>query len=122
MTIPAEHPLSLYEGDDTILRFWYHTAPNKFDRTDIQPVDLTGASIRLAAKRSITDDVPLFISDAELYNASEGKYAITFPSSATHGITQGKQLDLVYDMQLTEQGGLIHTILRGTFTIIPEVY
>ena len=112
--MPAIQSLELYEGDDTV---W---ALQRLSREG-NPIAITGAVIRMAIKRRYTDPEPLMIVYAQRFNPELGKFALVVPSSTTKGLTGGKPISLLYDVQLA-QDGLTKTIFTGLLNITPEVY
>ena len=114
MPLPPIHALSLYEGDTTIFRGQF--------KNEKGPVNLAGALISFGAKKSFLETTPLFLKSAQIYNAALGKFAIVFTPDETDGITKGKVLPLVYDIQVILPTGVVTTVARGDLTIAPEVH
>lgn len=110
--MPAAHDLKLYSGDTTVFVL-------QWLGDDGLPIDISSAAIRLAAKKAISDPAPFILANAQIVNGPLGKFAIVFPSEATHNIGQH---ELVYDLQATFSNGFVRTLFRGIFNIEREVY
>ena len=115
MAIPARYDLRLYEGDDTMLVMqWKDDAGN--------PKDLSTSTIKLGAKRELTDKALLFEVDGQIINAPLGKFALAIPNAMTTGITDGKLTRLAYDVEIVLPSGLTQTLFHGFINVQPEVY
>lgn len=115
MALPAIKDLQLYSGDTSLFIF-------QWTDVDGNPIAIKNSQVRLAAKRNMTDQIPLFIVNAQIFNEQKGKFAIPFPSEATHNIGNGLPVNLVYDVQITLPNNYVRTLFRGQLSIIPEVY
>ena len=111
MPLPASQELAAYQGDSYVLKCQYQDAEGT-------PLDLTGAAVRLAAKAAINDPDPVMILAGQLYNPPKGKFAFAITPTASKRLP----LSMVYDVQITFRDGFVRTIMRGNFTLIPEVY
>ncbi len=92
---------------------------------DALPLDLTGATIKLTAKRSIADSDAdaAFQVEGTLLDAAAGLAQVVIPATATNDRTAYPDdgTTLVYDLELTEQGGRRTTLEVGTFQILADV-
>jgi len=89
------------------------------------PVDLTGATIWMSAKRSYPDTVYVFqistvTDDVEITDEEGGLATVTIPPDATSGLSSQVNT-LVYDIQVRESDGTITTVGSGTITVNPDV-
>ena len=115
MAIPARYDLQLYEGDDTVLAMQWT------DREGT-PKDIGTSTIKLGAKRSLTDKTLLFEADGQIVNAPLGKFAVSIPNHVTTGLTGGKLTRLPYDLEIILPSGLTQTLFYGFINLHPEVY
>ena len=111
MSLPASHDIAIYQGDTIVLKLQYHDAKGN-------PLDLTGASVRLAGKVNITDKDPTLLLDGQVYNAHLGKFAFSLDVAASTQLPP----KLVYDIQLTLANKFVRTILHGNLETVREVY
>ena len=112
--MPAKYDFAIYEGDNCLKYFTYT------DDMD-NPVDLTGATIKLTAKEDITQSTSFVESNGVIDDAATGEFHIPFIPSQTKGLISHKEKTLSYDIQVTQSDGKIHTLLFGNLKIYPEV-
>lgn len=103
----------------------------KFDATIIlngDPVDLTGGTVRMTAKWSVSDsdaDAVFQLSSAsaseiEIVSAVDGQIRVTISSSNTEDLPYRKT-ELPYDIQFVDVSGSVYTVLYGTLTVVPDI-
>ena len=112
--MPARYDFSIYEGDNCSKYFTYTDEQN-------QPVNLTGATIKLTAKESASSSTAFITSDGVIDDAPNGDFNIPFIPSQTKGLINHEEKTLVYDLQITQSDGKIHTILYGNLKVHPEI-
>lgn len=109
----AETPICIVRGDDKKFRLHFTT-------DGVTPVNLTGAKVYLTVKKRIEDAD----SDAVIQKI------VTTHTDPVNGITEIKlshtetKIDLgryFYDVQLTDAGNEVKTVLIGYFTVTKEV-
>jgi hypothetical protein len=114
MSLPGSYDFELYEGDSNKKGF-------QFLEEDRTPVNLTGSTIILTAKRHIHDIDPVVTLHAVFDNAENGDFhLVVLPSDTKNLGTAGVPLILFYDMQYTHLDTVI-TITFGKLTILPEI-
>lgn len=94
---------------------------------DGSPVDITGGTVRMTVKWAPTDaDVSAIFalssstSGITLTDPTNGVFTVNIPASATSTVPY-RLTKLVYDIQLTTSGSEVFTILRGFFTVVPNI-
>lgn len=95
---------------------------------DGEPVDLTGGTVRMTAKWSVSDadDDAVFQlsstipSEIEVTSAVDGEILVTIASALTDSLPYRK-VELPYDIQFVDVSGNVYTVLYGTLTIVPDV-
>lgn len=111
--MPGSYPLMIYRGDTTS---WKFTLWANADKTT--PTDLTGSTAAAHIRQSNTslkEPVPM-VCAIELPNIIN----VTLPAAATADIpARGHQGQ--WDLQLTNSGGGVQTVLAGTVTIVGDV-
>ena len=115
MAIPARYDVKIYEGDDTTLVLQWRDM-------DGTPKDLGTSTIKMGAKRSLTDKALLFSVDGQIINAPLGKFALAIPNAMTTGLTEGKLTQLPYDVEVVLPSGFTQTLFYGFIKLQPEVY
>lgn len=85
------------------------------DNTGNTYTPVQGDKLRFALKKSYTDKYPLIVKNipidtCELYLASRDTKFLEQPET------------YVYDIQITLNNGVVDTFIRGTLTLIEEVY
>lgn len=94
---------------------------------DSTPVNLTGYSARMQARRSYTESAYVFeltSSSGITLGGSAGTIALLY--SATNTATVGTTLantktQLVYDLELVSGTGVVTRLVQGVITVWPEV-
>lgn len=112
--MPGRYDFPLYEGDNCEQQYTY-TAP------DGSPINITGYTIKLTAKKAIADVSPFFEVTGVIEDAAAGKFKVPFLPAVTKGKSLGQVQRLKYDLQLTTGTGEIETITFGDITLYPEV-
>jgi hypothetical protein len=80
-----------------------------------EPLDLTGASFRMQARRSATAPDVAFFFEPVATEPAEGKFAV--PGA----IIEAPAGAYVYDVEITLSSGRVLTPISGSFTITPDV-
>lgn len=111
---------SMYRGDDEALEL------TLLDADGVTPLDLTGCSIRFTAKRKDSDtDANAIIakvtpSEIEIdANPLLGLATVYIVPADTSALTA--KTKLLWDVQVTDGAGLVHTVATGTLTILPDI-
>jgi len=85
------------------------------------PVNLTGFSAAMQVRAEVTDDLLASFSTTNgsiALGGTAGTITLSAAPSVTIGWTFGAGL---YDLQLTDSGGGVTTLIAGIFTVTPAV-
>lgn len=94
--------------------------------TDGGPFDLTNCAVQFTAKRRLRDpdEDAVIIKDLddgiEVTNASGGLATLRLASADTVGLP-AQRTSLYYDIQVTDEDGLISTPIEGRLIVRPDV-
>jgi hypothetical protein len=101
-----------------------------FDLAVIQnslPFDLTGATVRMTAKWNYTDAdlaavfaISTDTGDIVVTDAAGGLATVTVPITATSSLPAA-QVQLVYDIQVTDSASHVFTVNSGILYVQPDV-
>jgi len=104
--------LELYRGDTKRYSFTF--------KRDGVAIDITGYTIRFTVKREKTDsdsDAVITKDVTSHTNAAGGESAVDLSSAETN-VPEGSYC---YDIQTTDAGGAISTVLAGAFIVTEDV-
>ena len=111
--LPGSYPLTIYRGDTAQWTFTLWA-----DAAKTTPTDLTGSTAAAHIRQSNTslkEPVPMTCS-IELPNIIH----VSLPAAATASIpARGHQGQ--WDLQLTNTGGVVQTVLAGSVSIVGDV-
>jgi len=86
------------------------------------PINLTGFTAKCQLRANASSDTAVLTattSDGTLViTGAQGRIAFAISATAMGAIAAGTY---VYDLEIESSGGVVTTILTGTFTITPEV-
>jgi hypothetical protein len=88
--------------------------------------DITGATFWMTAKWHVTDADGAAVfqistaDDMAILDPENGRVGVTIKPSKTIGLPASK-IDLSYDIQMKTSTGDVHTVLRGTLVVTPDV-
>lgn len=92
------------------------------------PLNLTDYEANMMVRTSFDAASPVLsfsttgISPALVITALTGIITLTIPASVTSAVSfKGEQVDYLYDLEITDVGGVIHRAGEGTFTIRREI-
>ncbi len=110
MSIPANTPISFYQGDDERLNIIWESPPGT------PAADLTAAAIAMHIRNGVADDADIVIeaSVGDGITITDGPAATfeIFFSKAKTVLLIGTE-DFKYDIQVTPAGGDTKTVLQG---------
>jgi hypothetical protein len=113
MSKPTLYNIDIYQGDDYSWGF-------EFTANDV-PIDITGWSIYLTAKRNITDPDSSAVIQKIVTSHTDpvnGKSAMNLTHTETDAFPEGI---LIYDIQIKTLAGEIHTIYKGQMKVSADV-
>lgn len=108
--IPGTHPVVLYRGDDWAMTVIVQTSSQ-------QPISLTGWTYRAQIRKKATDTSIIGQFDVRLDNEQDNKLIV----SITHAASTALESNGVWDLELTDETGLVQTVLAGPVTVIQDV-
>ena len=103
-----------FSGDTLVLNFTYK------DENGI-PVDMTSQTVKMDIKITPTDAVPLLTLtelDGIVLGNAESNIVATVTDTQTLNLGVA---DFVYDMEFTDQGGHVNTLISGSITLEQSV-
>lgn len=103
--------LELYQGDDYPLRL-------EFENLDGSSQDVSGFTYRAQIRRAATSPgAPLATFDVDLAQAASGVVELLLPSDQTAGLPAR----CVWDLEETDDNGIVTTLMAGAVTVEREV-
>ena len=119
MTAIAQN-FSMYRGDTRNLNFTARDDSNNL-------VDITGATLRWAAKHAVNSTGAAVISKATggsgitITDGPNGAYTVALLPADTSGLSIEKQIQLVHEVEITDASSNVDTISVGTATILRDI-
>ena len=107
----ASRDITIIQGDDTQFAITFR------DPETLLPINFTGWTFDAVAKASYAGAT--WATATVSHNNTGGRVLITFPAAQTGLLTPDAVG--VWDLQGTDTGGLIHTIVRGAATVLADV-
>lgn len=107
--------LTIQQGDTFALDVQW------IDDTTGQPVDLTGATARMQLRSYYASPavvLDLAVGTGITIDAAEGRFTIVASATQTAGLSAQSG---VYDLEVTFASNVVKKVIRGTFTVDPEV-
>jgi hypothetical protein len=121
-SLPGVYNLTVYRGDTFNLDCAFNTATawDAFGNpTSWTPVNMTGGTLQ-AEVRDSTQEAATLLETFNITNlvAASGSFTLNLTPSQTNGVawTQG-----YWDLQYTDAGGNVQTLMYGTVTIEDDV-
>ncbi len=106
--VPVTRKLSIYREADFVETLqWLH---------DGSPVDLNGATIEGAIRRTYADASPAVAFTCALLNANQGLFEIALNETQTDGLAFDAG---VYDVRVT-RGSLTERVMQGVVKVYPS--
>lgn len=102
--------LQVYRGDS-------FSIDGTIRNQDGDAVNLAGGAMRFSVKRSPTDVAYIISKPCGITDAPNGKFNVSLlPTETAIAVS-----DYVYDIQLQLGSGAVHTVRKGTFTILRDI-
>jgi hypothetical protein len=114
---PANIELTIYKGSTFVKTIqWKSGSP-------ATPVNLTGCTLRMQMRKSVSDAVILDTlttenGKLEITNAAESKISIKIAATTSSAYTFDRG---VYDLEVIFLDGSVYRIIEGAVTAVPEV-
>jgi hypothetical protein len=112
------------EQGSTFIRTIEIEYPDPSDPTTYLPFDLTGYSARMQVRRTVDSSATMISLTSAVGGGIEMQYAgsdnalrVSMTDEQTSTITS----DGVYDLEIESSSGIVSRVIRGSFTLIPEV-
>ncbi len=117
MIYPAEYDITILQGATYARRFVWKSGADK------EPVNLTGATVRMQARLAKPlDEVLLEASEADgrfiVEDPLQGLVYLNIPAEVTDELTFRKG---VYDIEIEMPDGFVHRLLEGRIFVDPQV-
>jgi len=109
----TNHKFSMYRGDTKTINL-------TITDEDGGAVNLTGAEVWLTVKAAVADPDPGILQKKVTTHVLplEGKTSVTIDPADTDSVAPA---DYLYDVQLKQSGGIISTLLEGSFKIRADI-
>lgn len=118
---------TMYRGDTLILDL---SVTQTLDGITT-PVDLTGATLWMTAKKKATDKdaaaVFQLTTPTDIVidgDPLSGRAVVTVPPTGTSDLTYAEgiaQIDLLYDIQVETQTGIVQTVAAGRLSVVRDI-
>lgn len=114
---PANIDLTIYKGSTFIKAIQWKTG------SPAAPVNLTGCSLRMQMRKTVSDSTVLDSlttenGKLEITNAAEGRITIKIAAATSSAYTFDRG---VYDLEVVFLDGSVYRIIEGAVTTVPEV-
>lgn len=112
----AKQNLRVYQGSD-------FRRVMEFKTEDDNLIDLTGFSFKGQVKASYSDSTPVMSFTFEIRNQETDKGMVDMRLLASDSalINIPKMTKYLYDIEMTDQNGVIRRVVEGTLELMPEV-
>jgi hypothetical protein len=86
------------------------------------PWDMTGCTLSAEARETVSSETVALTATCEEVSARIGQWRIVWPGDEARTVLAGaKSWQGVYDVQVTQPGGAVVTVIRGTLTVMMDV-